>query len=327
MKLDGGSNAIRGFNYQKAVITFIAVLNYNKDDFEFFIENQDDVEVFFKDSHTFIQIKSNKSLSIKNLVKADKKTNQSILSKNLSKNANGSRLGRYKIIAPDFQKSDKSNLEEYSEGLIFDTIYKYSDSQRLAISDSLKDQGYKQNDSDLKLSNSYLFFSPFGADLIDAIRSIKGTMSDHNISVDNNKGNIAINELFTQIDFKSEISPTKEMPYNNKKKLTSRDLKIIFTISGHEIIQERIWNHIKSNFNLLTQQKIEREFIRAISMHKALKNDMVNKIGSFTADSDTNSLVKDLYEKVKIFEFDDNVLYALIVVIIAEKIQEELLCS
>lgn len=327
MKIDGGANAIRGFNYQKSVIALIAVLNYSKDDFELFLENQDDVEVLFKDSHTFIQIKSNKGLSIKSLVKADKRTNQSILGKNLSKNPCGSRLGRYKVVTPDFLKSDKSNLEECGEGLIFDTIYKYSDNQRLAVADSLNDQDCKQPDLDLKLSNSYLFFSPFRADSRDAIRSIKGTMSDHNISVDNNKGDIAINELFTQIDNKSEISPTQEMPYNNKKKLTSRDLKLIFTISGHENIQDRIWNDIKSKFDILTQHKIEREFIRTISIHKALKNDMVNKIGSFTAASDANNLVKDLYEKVKNFEVDDSVLYALVVVIIAEKIQEELLCS
>lgn len=327
MKIDGGANAIRGFNYQKAVIALIAVLNYDKDGFEFFLENQDDVEVLFNDSHTFIQIKSNKNLSINGLVKPNKKTNQSILGKNLSKNPCESRLGRYKVVAPDFLKRDKSNLKESSDGLIFDTIYKYSDSQRLAIADSLKDQDYEQSDLDLKLSNSYIFFSPFGADLRDAIRSIKGTMSDHNISVDNNKGDIAINELFTQIDNKSEISPTQEMPYNNKKKLTASDLKLIFTISGHEDIKDRIWNDIKSNFNPLRQHKIEREFKRAISMHKALKSNMVNKIGSFTADSDANILVKDLYEKVKTFEDDDSVLYALIVIIIAERIQEELLCS
>ena len=98
MKIDGGANAIRGFNYQKSAIALIAVLNYNKDDFELFLENQDDVEVLFKDSHTFIQIKSNKGLSIKSLVKADKRTNQSILGKNLSKNPCGSRLGRYKVV-------------------------------------------------------------------------------------------------------------------------------------------------------------------------------------------------------------------------------------
>lgn len=327
MKIDGGSNAIRGFNYQKAVITLIAVLNYNKDDFEFFLENQDDVEVFFKDSHTFIQIKSNKNLSIKSLIKADNKTNQSILGKNLNKNPYGSKLSRYKVVTPDFQKSDRSNLEESSDCLIFDKIYKYSDSQKLVINNGLKDQNYEQSVLDSKLSNSYIFFSPFGANLIDAIRSIKGTMSDHNISVDNNKGDIAINELFTQIDQRSEISPTQEMPYNNKKKLTASDLKLIFTISGHEDIQDRIWNDIKSDFNLLKQHKIEKEFKRAISMHKALKNNMISKIGSFTADSDANSLVKDLYEKVKTFEADESVLYALIVVIIAERIKEELLCS
>ncbi len=327
MKTDGGANAIRGFNYQKAVIALIAVLNYNKDGFEFFLENQDDVEVFINDSHTFIQIKSNKNLSIKSLVKADKKTNQSILGKNLSKNPCGSRLGRYKVVTPDFSKSDKSNLEESGNGLIFDTIYKYSYSQRLAIADSLKNQDYEQSDLDSKLSNSYIFFSPFGADLRDAVRSIKGTMSDHNISVDNNKGDIAINELFTQIDNRSEISPTQDMPYNNKKKLTASDLKLIFTVSGHEDIQDGIWNDIKSDFNLLTQHKSERELKRTILMHKALKNDMISKIGSFTADSDANSLVKDLYEKVKTFEADESVLYALIVVIIAERIQEELLCS
>jgi hypothetical protein len=327
MNLDGGANAIKGFNYQKAVIALVAVLNYHKEDFEIFLENRDDLEVLFKNSHTFIQIKSNKNLSIASLIKADAKTNQSIFSKNLNKEPSGERLGRYKIITPDLSKNDKNRLKEVGDSLIFDEVYGYCNDQKNVIFNTLKNQSIEESDLDRKIANSYLYFSPFKADLNSAIPFIKGKMSDCNISVDNNKGDIAINELFTQIDNRSEIPPTQEVPYNEKKKITNDDLRIIFTISGHEDIKDRIWKDVKSNFNQLDQLKIEKEFMRVIPMHKALKNEMVEKIGSFTTNMNSQDLMDSLYKKVQNLEISNSVLYALLVVIISEKMQEELLCS
>lgn len=76
----GGAVAIKGFNYQKAVIAYIAVLNYQKDGFQIIVENQDDAEIFVKNNKTFIQIKSEK-LSLTKISKQDKKTQRSILGK------------------------------------------------------------------------------------------------------------------------------------------------------------------------------------------------------------------------------------------------------
>ncbi len=326
MTIDGGANAIRGFNYQKAIIALIAILNYKKNDFEIFLENQDDVEVLLEKTHTFIQIKSKKNSTINYLTKADKKTNQSILSKNLSKNPPcESKSARYKIISPNFSENDRKNLIETVSDLNFDKIYNYSNSQKNQIIGSLSAQNFNQKNLELKLSNSYLFFSTFDAEFCNAIPYLKGKMLDCDISVDNKKGNIAINELFTQIDVKSEISPTLENPYNPRKKIKTEDLKIIFVSSCVEDIKDRIWKDIKSNFNSLTQLKIEKEIMRYNSIHKAIKNQISNKIGLFSADQDLKFLTKTLYDKVKDQGIDNNVLYALIVIIIAEKINEELI--
>jgi hypothetical protein len=141
MGIAGGANAIKGFNYQKAVINLISVLNYNKTDFiAIFVENQDDIEVIMQDSHTFLQAKS-KRLNITDLIKPDTE-NYSILGKNLQKNKKGT-TSRYKIICTDFSKKDKDDLQATTtENHIFDDeIYKYSDAQKQKIINCLEKQG------------------------------------------------------------------------------------------------------------------------------------------------------------------------------------------
>jgi hypothetical protein len=328
MSIDGGANAIRGFNYQKAVISLIAVLNYRKDDFEIFLENQEDAEVLFRDTHTFIQIKGG-DLSISKLKAADSKTKKSILGKNLSKKY--SERSRYKIVTPDsFAKKDKNDLDEVDEvdeNLIFDKIYKYSNSQKEDIALSLIAEGFIEEDLRQKLSKSYLYFSPFKNDLDIATSFIKGKMSDNNINLDNGKGDIALNELFNQIDDRSEIPPCNDNSYNQKKRLTASELKRIFLTTERDNFQDQIWKDVKLNtrFTLLEQGKIEKERLRILSTHKALKRKMIESIGIFTTDTDTIVLVESLYNKV-VNLGEKCVLYAILIDIIAERMQEELSC-
>lgn len=47
---NGGAIALKGFNYQNAVASLIAILNYDKDNFLLFIETKDDIEVDIEDS-------------------------------------------------------------------------------------------------------------------------------------------------------------------------------------------------------------------------------------------------------------------------------------
>lgn len=51
---NGGAIALKGFNYQNAVASLIAILNYDKDNFLLFIETKDDIEVDIEDKPDFI---------------------------------------------------------------------------------------------------------------------------------------------------------------------------------------------------------------------------------------------------------------------------------
>lgn len=69
---NGGAIALKGFNYQNAVASLIAILNYDKDNFLLFIETKDDIEVDIEDKHVFIQVKG-QSLSLTNLLSIENK--------------------------------------------------------------------------------------------------------------------------------------------------------------------------------------------------------------------------------------------------------------
>ena len=93
---NGGAFAIKGFNFQKAAITFIAIKNFNKPDFHILVEARDDFEVKFNGYEAYIQVKSQK-LSLNKLLNS--KNGKSILEKNLS---NGNTNSHYKIFVKAF---------------------------------------------------------------------------------------------------------------------------------------------------------------------------------------------------------------------------------
>lgn len=320
MNLNGGVNAIRGFNYQKAVISLIAILNYQKNNFELFIENQEDAEVLINNTHTFIQIKG-KKLGLADLIR-EKKGQKSILFKNLSKES--LQESRYKIVTfESFLAKDKKELNSSGASLIFDEIYEYSVAQKENITDKLKEQGFSEAILRNKLSKSYIYFSPFSNNLNRAIPFLKGKMNDLKINVDNGKGDIALNELFKLIDQKSEILVDSEYDYNPKKKLTVEELDVIFeTVDSFEV-KDRVWRAIKDKFTIYKQQKIEIEGSKIIILHRSLKESVIQEIGSFNIDQDEKKLIESLYRKVQHLG-NEIVLYAIIIDIVAERIQEEL---
>ena len=97
---NGGAFAIKGFNFQKAAISLIAIKNYHKPNFHIFVEAKDDFEVKYDGYEAYIQVKS-KKLSINQLLKSDK--GYSILEKNLS---NGNRNSHFKIFVKSFAETD-----------------------------------------------------------------------------------------------------------------------------------------------------------------------------------------------------------------------------
>lgn len=321
MTITGGAFAIKGFNYQKAIISLIAILNYRKEGFEIFVENQEDVEVRLKDSHTFIQIKGS-PLSIKSLTKVDK-NNKSILGKNLRADND---KARYKIVTLDnFANADKVKLIDSGENLIFKNVYKYSDNQKENIIKKLKIEGFSEEDLKNKLSTSYLYFSPFKNNYLEASSFLMGEMVFCNIKTDDKRGIIAISELFRQIDQKSEILPTEDNPYNPKKKLTTNDLQPILVMAGYDF-QKDIFDDVGEIFTLLEKKKIERLLLEITSTQRALKRKIQERIGYFEPNKETSTLIKELYGKVEDLSENKPLLYAIIINVIADKFQKELSC-
>lgn len=321
---NGGSNAIRGFNYQKAIISLIAILNFPKDNLEIFLENKEDVEVILNGSHTFLQVKGSQ-LSLNKVLKRDGPSKKSILGKLLS---HSNKNVRYKIVTPEhFAEKDKKNLVETADNLIFDKLYEYSNSQKSKIAAELEKEGHTQQEISSKLEKNYLYLSPFKNDAQNASTMLLGHMSTQSICVDNNKGIIALNELFTQIDQRSEIRYTENTALNINKKLTSDHLKTIFSTANTEKLKEKILNKIsvELNWTVLEIEKIRKEGISILTLHKTLKHNIVEKLGSFHVEGQKESdLLMDLDKKVEELEANRNVRYAILIDLIAEKIQEDL---
>lgn len=320
--IDGGANAIRGFNYQKAVITLIAINNFKKDNFQIYCENLEDIEVICDNFHTFIQAK-NTDLTIQKMLKNEKnKDNTSIFFKNCSNKTTETYLNnRYKIITPEtrFAKTDKNDLIAITKETLIEKTYTYSDTQKQKIINSLS-SGF--SDIKDKLEQSYISLTNF-YDLPEAYRFLLGSMCEHGIRVDNSIGNMIINELFKLIEIKSEIKPCLKNPLNPQKCL-DKDL-LEGTFKNAQIIEapETFWDIIKVNFTGKDRIKIEKERKRILSHHKSLKNSVIDTLGDFSTDWDNDiEAIHQFYDKVQHLG-EKHPIYATLIEVIAEKMFKE----
>lgn len=220
---NGGANAIKGFNFQKAVITFIAIKNYDKPNFQILVEAKDDFEVKHDGYEAYIQVKSQK-LSINQLLNSN--DGKSILEKNLS---SGDMNSRFKIFVKSFAEKDLKKMIEI-DGDICNPIYSYNEKQKNTILEKLK-KSEKIKEFEDKLLSSYIYIPPFKDKLAEAIPFLLGELSLRDIDVSKKRGQMAINELFTLIDQKSEYIVKCEKDYQ-KKQILKKDLKEIFKLSS-----------------------------------------------------------------------------------------------
>lgn len=189
---NGGAIALKGFNYQNAVASLIAILNYDKDNFLLFIETKDDIEVDIEDKHVFIQVKG-QSLSLTNLLSIENKNSDNkkcIFSKNIKKNHP---KALYHIVLLSL-KNDQKDVIEASENTVFSEEYLYSDEQQNKIIQKLKEIGFTEEELNSKLPLCRLYFTPFKNKKEDAAKFLIGCMCDKNIKVDE-RGKILLNEL------------------------------------------------------------------------------------------------------------------------------------
>lgn len=318
---NGGAYAIRGFNYQNAVISLICIRNYLNNSFKVIVENKDDLEVFLDNTHTYVQIKG-KKLSVKSLIKPDSKTNKSVLGKNLN---NGTISNRYKIATLD-NFSDKDNLEYTSDNKFLNDAFEYSDKQKKDIKQALLLQGFENEELEKKLSNSYVWLSPFNTNPENAQKFLLGEMNNCGIKVDGIAGQICLNELFRTINNISAIPVSNDVSID-KKKITSEYLKSVFTSYGGYVSQLEILEAVQDKFDFFTKSAIKKQLLLIGSYHRSLKQDVIQCIGNFNIRGNIGDIFDELCGKIPQNFKDKNdieIIYSILISIIAEEIERKL---
>lgn len=274
---NGGAYAIKGFNFQKAAISLIAIKNYKKPNFYILVEAKDDFEVNYDGYEAYIQVKS-KKLSLKQLLKTE--DGSSILEKNLR---NGDENSHFKIFVKSFAETDIKKMIEVSEGNICMPLYSYSEEQKKSILEELK-ESERVEEFEEKLISSYIYIPPFKDKLAEAIPVLLGEMALNEIDVSHKRGQIAINELFTLIDQKSEFIVKSENDFE-KKAILKEDLKNIFKLSSTLDAFDALLESISYSFFI--KKQIKKEQLKIFNFYSMEKNFAKQELKDFDLFSGT----------------------------------------
>lgn len=310
---NGGAVAIKGFNFQKAAISLIAIKNYHKPNFHIFVEAKDDFEVKYDGYEAYIQVKSNK-LSLKQLLNT--KDGKSILEKNLS---NGNKNSYFKIFVKSFAETDIKKMIELSEGNICTPLYSYNDEQKKSILDELKNSEKIEEFED-KLLSSYIYIPPFKDKLAEAIPVLLGEMALNEIDVSHKRGQIAVNELFTLIDQKSEYIVKSEEDFQ-KKAILKEDLKKVFKLSSildafDELLESTL-------YSFFLKKQIKKEQLKITHFYSIEKKAAQERLIGFdlfsgTEDEVIKNAVRICSESKKFLSLNDPSKIAIVIEVLAE---------
>lgn len=185
-------------------------------------------------------------------------------------------------------------MTEVSDGNICTPLYSYSDDQRKTILQELKD---KENihKFEEKLLSSYIYIPPFKDKLNEAIPVLLGEMALKEIDVSNKRGQVAINELFTLIDQKSEYIVKSEEDYK-KKEILKGDLREIFKLSSTIDAFDNLLESTSYNFFLKKQVKKEQlKIMHLYSTEKNIAKQELEDLVAFTGTEDeiiNNAILK-----------------------------------
>jgi hypothetical protein len=255
---NGGANAIKGFNYQKSIVALIAVLHYlDDDDFQIYVESEDDIVVGMGGKKTYLQAKGG-AMSLKSLI-AQPDGKPSIIEKNL---AHGNESdSSFKIVTPFFSNAGK-HLTSVQAKILTEgaEVSSYSVTAVEEISRVLPSL------SAFKLDNSRVAVTVFRANQKDALTYLKGIMADQGIPVDNSYGMATLKELCLQIDQRSELKVQTDQDYE-KKKFTHNNLKTIFGHSKKMSLYEELLN--KLNFPMQKMIEIKKRSVTIGAIYEA----------------------------------------------------------
>lgn len=319
---NGGAIALKGFNYQNAVASLIAILNYDRDNFLLFVETKDDIEVDVEDKHFFIQVKGQHlSLSsLLNIKKNDKGIKNCIFSKNIKKNHP---KASYHIVLLGLKK-DQNSLIEATEATIFSEEYLYSSEQKTKIIQKLKDIGFAEEELNHKLSQCRVYFTPFQNKQDDAAKFLIGCMCDKNIKVDE-RGKIILNELFSLIHRKAE-RPIKTPEDIEKKKIDKQSLVKLFETNETYVIKEEILTELLREKVITYPEKynIGKAFIKITSFYKYEKKVLEEQIGEIDISGELKEVFNYLFCNAKniLPNMNKDVIFAILIDLYIQKLGE-----
>lgn len=288
---NGGAIAQKGFNYQTAVISFVAIRNYKKSNFEIYVEADEDFEVLYDSQyHAYIQVKGHKTVSLKKLLNSNKGTS-SIIEKNLR---SGTDKDTYKIIVYQFSANDLKKMEE-AEDELFGRKYIFSEDQKQEINNPRSD-------------NLSLVITDFKTDLESANRFLVGEMNSQGISVDN-KATLILSELSSLIAQKSEII-VEEDSDKILKRISATELEpILQKVSALELFETILK---KFGFSEIKNKKILIEKNRLILEHSYLRKEAKEIILEQDADNMSEvELINKVIKSDNLRSIEGNVAYAI----------------
>lgn len=284
---NGGAIAIKGFNYQKASIILVMINNYHRDDFTVIPEADDDFQVHIEGKNIFIQVKGEKSITLKKLI------NEEIIEKNLMR---GEDNDIRKIFIWDIGKTFQNDLIETKTGNIISPLLKYSNDNEKKIVESLNLDVIQQK----RLSNQYIYKTPFSNNFSEEIRCLFGEMVIQELHVDNESGRALLAELSLMIDQKSEI--LLDGSNYQEKEITGDYLKELFV----QVQKIEMFDKILANlsYNTFKKEKIKLERTKIPIAYNSTKKRV--KSNCYSLDIENSAEQELVNNVVEIIENSNN---------------------
>ena len=300
---NGGAIAQKGFNYQNHVISLTAIRNYTKNNFEIFVESDDDFEVLYDDNyHAYIQVKGKKRIGLKKLLQkhGDK---CSILEKHLTP---GDGHSKYKIVVFHFTETELSKMEENTSEELFEHSLKLSTEQTDYILGQL-DESFST-----KLANFSLVKTSFKNDYLEARTYLKGELINQGISVDG-RDDLILDELDRLIKQKSEYIIENEDD-KKLKRISAIELQpILQKISSKALFESEL---DKFPFTSFVKAKIKKEEVKIIQQYMYKKRQVIGLLESDIHRLETKKLT-EIAEEIKFYDIlnplESDTKYAIII--------------
>lgn len=257
---NGGSYAIRGFNFQKASIIHVAIQNFDSGNIEIIPEGKDDFDVNLDGTKYYVQTKITKQSIATITRKGTKGDKKSIIEKNFS--SDDTESSNYCIFTPLDMFSDKGKLNRKDDFVLCSPVYQVKEEKIQEIITRINSTLYGKSQLESKLRRFNMHETPFPGDLEIAEYTLIGLMVKKNILVDGSKGRLGISEICLSIDQKSE--KLYEETNNHKKIINTEYLKNIFTTVNYMQKFDDFLNAMGYNSIIRSKIKSHRNMIEVL---------------------------------------------------------------